>query len=122
MKIVIGIAHGLNYLYTEVEPLFTISELNSSVVYLMEDFSHKICPLVMARSLPLDKHTLVMHLRKDFNEVVAVRGSRTDRRTLEFGKTHVLRPKGKHQSTIVLLHDLRDNGLRFMNLVGSRMS
>ncbi|CAI8595477.1 unnamed protein product [Vicia faba] len=118
---------------------------------------------VMARSLPLDKHTLVMHLRKDFNEVVAgdwevatllgwlfaaglVRGggflrddaevkkaesaiksmgalflqvcsgSRTDRRTLEFGKTHVLRPKGKHQSTIVWLHDLRDNGLRFMNL------
>ncbi|KAI4333057.1 hypothetical protein L6164_017911 [Bauhinia variegata] len=33
---------------------------------------------VMARSLPLDKHTLVTHLRKDFNEVVAVTGDGTN--------------------------------------------
>ncbi|KAG5008852.1 Acyl-protein thioesterase 2 [Glycine soja] len=39
-------------------------------------------------------------------------GSRTASRSLEFGKTHVVRPKGKHQATIVWLHGLGDNGLR----------
>ncbi|CAL5211879.1 unnamed protein product [Lathyrus oleraceus] len=33
---------------------------------------------VMARSLPLDKHTLVTHLRKDFHQVVAVTGDGTN--------------------------------------------
>ncbi|GLT92874.1 hypothetical protein SLE2022_106860 [Rubroshorea leprosula] len=33
---------------------------------------------VMARSLPLDKHTLVTHLRKQFKEVVAVTGDGTN--------------------------------------------
>ncbi|XP_057752398.1 putative calcium-transporting ATPase 11, plasma membrane-type isoform X4 [Arachis stenosperma] len=33
---------------------------------------------VMARSLPLDKHKLVTHLRNDFNEVVAVTGDGTN--------------------------------------------
>ncbi|KVH90104.1 Leucine-rich repeat-containing protein [Cynara cardunculus var. scolymus] len=42
MKIVIGIAKGLKYLHTEIEPPFTISELNSSAVYLTEDFSPKL--------------------------------------------------------------------------------
>ncbi|KAF9606291.1 hypothetical protein IFM89_024432, partial [Coptis chinensis] len=28
----------------------------------------------------------------------------------EFGRTHVVRPKGKHQATIVWLHGLGDNG------------
>lgn len=46
MKIVIGIARGLKYLHTEVEPPFTISELNSSAVYLTEEFSPKVRPLV----------------------------------------------------------------------------
>lgn len=32
----------------------------------------------MARSLPLDKHKLVTHLREDFNEVVAVTGDGTN--------------------------------------------
>lgn len=32
----------------------------------------------MARSLPLDKHTLVTHLRNDFGEVVAVTGDGTN--------------------------------------------
>jgi hypothetical protein len=32
----------------------------------------------MARSLPLDKHTLVTHLRKMFSEVVAVTGDGTN--------------------------------------------
>ena len=43
MKIIIGIACGLNYLHTEIEPPFTISELNSNAVYLTEDFSPKVC-------------------------------------------------------------------------------
>ncbi|XP_071685921.1 probable LRR receptor-like serine/threonine-protein kinase At1g63430 [Rutidosis leptorrhynchoides] len=42
MKIVIGIAKGLKYLHTEIEPPFTISELNSSAVYLTDDFSPKL--------------------------------------------------------------------------------
>uniref|UniRef100_A0A5B6ZN15 Protein kinase domain-containing protein n=1 Tax=Davidia involucrata TaxID=16924 RepID=A0A5B6ZN15_DAVIN len=42
MKIVIGIARGLKYLHTQLEPPFTISELNSSAVYLTEDFSPKL--------------------------------------------------------------------------------
>ncbi|KAJ0605191.1 putative protein kinase RLK-Pelle-LRR-VI-2 family [Helianthus annuus] len=42
MKIIIGIAKGLKYLHTEIEPPFTLSELNSSAVYLTEDFSPKL--------------------------------------------------------------------------------
>lgn len=48
MKIVIGIAHGLKYLHTELDPPFTISELNSSAVYLTEDFSPKVSPLCLS--------------------------------------------------------------------------
>ncbi|XP_058009643.1 probable LRR receptor-like serine/threonine-protein kinase At1g63430 isoform X2 [Hevea brasiliensis] len=42
MKIVMGIARGLKYLHTELDPPFTISDLNSSAVYLTEDFSPKV--------------------------------------------------------------------------------
>ncbi|KAM5572510.1 hypothetical protein ABKV19_012524 [Rosa sericea] len=42
MKIVIGIARGLKYLHMELEPPFTISELNSSAVYLTDDFLPKL--------------------------------------------------------------------------------
>ncbi|KAI3727596.1 hypothetical protein L6452_16214 [Arctium lappa] len=42
MMIVIGIAKGLKYLHTEIQPPFTISELNSSAIYLTEDFSPKL--------------------------------------------------------------------------------
>lgn len=42
MKIIIGIARGLRYLHTELNPPFTISELNSSAVYLTDDFSPKL--------------------------------------------------------------------------------
>lgn len=42
MKIIIGIARGLKYLHSEINPPFTISELNSSAVYLTEDFSPKL--------------------------------------------------------------------------------
>ncbi|KAK1353337.1 putative LRR receptor-like serine/threonine-protein kinase [Heracleum sosnowskyi] len=42
MNIVIGIAKGLKYLHTEIEPPFTISELNSNSVYLTDTFSPKL--------------------------------------------------------------------------------
>ncbi|KAL2517081.1 putative LRR receptor-like serine/threonine-protein kinase [Abeliophyllum distichum] len=42
MKIIIGIAKGLKYLHSELDPPFTISELNSSAVYLTDDFSPKL--------------------------------------------------------------------------------
>ncbi|XVE57860.1 hypothetical protein DITRI_Ditri04bG0124300 [Diplodiscus trichospermus] len=42
MRIIIGIARGLKHLHTELDPPFTISELNSSAVYLTEDFSPKL--------------------------------------------------------------------------------
>lgn len=43
-------------------------------------------------------------------------GNRTGRtRTLEYGRTYVVRPRGKHQATIVWLHGLGDNGLRYIS-------
>ncbi|KAK8935376.1 putative LRR receptor-like serine/threonine-protein kinase [Platanthera zijinensis] len=42
MKIAIGIVRGLRYLHTELQPPFTISELNSNAIYLTEDFSPKL--------------------------------------------------------------------------------
>ncbi|XP_044495991.1 acyl-protein thioesterase 2 [Mangifera indica] len=44
-------------------------------------------------------------------------GSRTSRRTFEFGRTYVVRPKGKHQATIVWLHGLGDNGSSWSQLL-----
>ncbi|XP_031487788.1 uncharacterized protein LOC116255852 [Nymphaea colorata] len=38
-------------------------------------------------------------------------------RAFEFGRTHVVRPKGKHQATIVWLHGLGDNGLSWSQLL-----
>ncbi|PKI71161.1 hypothetical protein CRG98_008459 [Punica granatum] len=46
-------------------------------------------------------------------------GSRTSRRTFEFGRTYVVRPRGKHQATIVWLHGLGDNGLSWSQLFES---
>ncbi|KAJ8422205.1 hypothetical protein Cgig2_014270 [Carnegiea gigantea] len=37
-------------------------------------------------------------------------GCQAGRKTYEFGRTYVVRPKGKHQATIVWLHGLGDNG------------
>lgn len=37
-------------------------------------------------------------------------GSNAARKAFEFGRTYVVRPKGKHQATIVWLHGLGDNG------------
>lgn len=44
-------------------------------------------------------------------------GSRTARRSFEFGRTYVVRPKGKHQATIVWLHGLGDNGSSWSQLL-----
>ncbi|XP_058075943.1 probable LRR receptor-like serine/threonine-protein kinase At1g63430 isoform X2 [Magnolia sinica] len=42
MKIIVGIARGLKYLHTELQPPFTVSELSSNSIYLTEDFSPKL--------------------------------------------------------------------------------
>jgi hypothetical protein len=42
MKIAIGIAQGLRYLHTELQPPFAISELNSNSVYVTEHFTPKV--------------------------------------------------------------------------------
>ncbi|CAI0416733.1 unnamed protein product [Linum tenue] len=44
-------------------------------------------------------------------------GSRTSSRTFEFGRTYVVRPKGKHQATIVWLHGLGDKGSSWAQLL-----
>lgn len=44
-------------------------------------------------------------------------GSRAQRRTFEYGRTHVVKPKGKHQATIVWLHGLGDNGSSWSQLL-----
>lgn len=46
MKIAIGIAQGLRYLHTELQPPFAISKLNSNSVYITEDFTPKVCPVL----------------------------------------------------------------------------
>ncbi|XAR67754.1 Lysophospholipase [Bertholletia excelsa] len=43
--------------------------------------------------------------------------SRPTRRTFEFGRTYVVKPKGKHQATIVWLHGLGDNGSSWSQLL-----
>ncbi|KAF3662415.1 cysteine-rich polycomb-like family protein [Capsicum annuum] len=45
-----------------------------------------------------------------FNDSTA--GSGTTRTPLQFGRTHVVRPRGKHEATIIWLHGLGDNGSR----------
>ena len=35
------------------------------------------------------------------------------KRPFEYGRTHVVRPKGTHKATIVWLHGLGDNGARY---------
>lgn len=43
---------------------------------------------------------------------ISTSGGRTARRVFEFGRTYVVRPKGRHQATVVWLHGLGDNGSR----------
>ncbi|XP_012452249.1 uncharacterized protein LOC105774335 [Gossypium raimondii] len=44
-------------------------------------------------------------------------GSGGRREAHEFGRTHVVRPKGRHQATVVWLHDLGDNGSSWSQLL-----
>lgn len=44
-------------------------------------------------------------------------GGRTVRRAFEFGRTYVVRPKGRHQATVVWLHGLGDNGSSWSQLL-----
>ncbi|KAJ0987926.1 hypothetical protein J5N97_006282 [Dioscorea zingiberensis] len=46
-------------------------------------------------------------------------GAKTNGRTFEFGRTHVVRPKGRHQATIVWLHGLGDNGASWSQILES---
>lgn len=47
---------------------------------------------------------------------VTIAGGRTVRRVFEFGRTYVVRPKGRHQATVVWLHGLGDNGSRYNSI------
>ncbi|XP_022862255.1 acyl-protein thioesterase 2-like isoform X4 [Olea europaea var. sylvestris] len=44
-------------------------------------------------------------------------GSQTSRRAFEFGRTHVVRPRGRHEATIVWLHGLGDRGSSWSQLL-----
>ncbi|XP_008785152.1 acyl-protein thioesterase 2 isoform X2 [Phoenix dactylifera] len=44
-------------------------------------------------------------------------GAKTAARPFEYGRTHVVRPKGRHQATIVWLHGLGDNGASWSQLL-----
>ncbi|KAK6158813.1 hypothetical protein DH2020_006127 [Rehmannia glutinosa] len=43
--------------------------------------------------------------------------AQSSRTTFEFGRTHVVRPKGRHQATIVWLHGLGDKGSSWSQLL-----
>ncbi|XP_039122576.1 acyl-protein thioesterase 1 homolog 1-like isoform X2 [Dioscorea cayenensis subsp. rotundata] len=44
-------------------------------------------------------------------------GNRTSRRSVEYGRTYVVKPKGRHQATIVWLHGLGDNGASWSQIL-----
>ncbi|KAJ6802561.1 acyl-protein thioesterase 2-like [Iris pallida] len=44
-------------------------------------------------------------------------GGRTNRRSFEFGRTHVVKPKGRHQATIIWLHGVGENGSSWSHLL-----
>ncbi|XP_042382975.1 probable LRR receptor-like serine/threonine-protein kinase At1g63430 [Zingiber officinale] len=55
MKIILGVARGLQYLHTELQPPFVLSEISSNAVYLTEDFSPKLvdfksCKVIFSES------------------------------------------------------------------------
>ncbi|XAR70950.1 Lysophospholipase [Bertholletia excelsa] len=53
----------------------------------------------------------------NFNSSCGGSVSRACGRTFEFGRTHVVRPKGKHQATIIWLHGLGDKGSSWSQLL-----
>ncbi|XP_071710849.1 uncharacterized protein [Rutidosis leptorrhynchoides] len=46
-------------------------------------------------------------------------GSRTARRKIEYGRTYVIRPRAKHQATIVWLHGVGDTGSSWSQQLGN---
>ncbi|CAL9771128.1 unnamed protein product [Musa acuminata subsp. burmannicoides] len=44
-------------------------------------------------------------------------GAKTPARTFEYGRTHVVRPKGRHLATVVWLHGLGDHGASWSQLL-----
>ncbi|KAI3694806.1 hypothetical protein L1987_77787 [Smallanthus sonchifolius] len=50
-------------------------------------------------------------------DCVCIKGGRAARRAFEFGRTYVVKSKGKHQATIVWLHGLGDNGSSWSQLL-----
>lgn len=44
-------------------------------------------------------------------------GARAARRAFDFGRTYVIKPKGKHQATVVFLHGIGDNGQSWSQLL-----
>lgn len=56
-------------------------------------------------------HAMLSRWSVDFKLLNA--GAKTNSGSFEFGRTHVVRPKGRHQATIVWLHGLGDNGARY---------
>lgn len=59
---------------------------------------------------------IIFLLIMSYNSTTMGSGSQT-RRSFEFGRTHVVRPKGKHEATIVWLHGLGDKGSSWSQLL-----
>ncbi|RZS21510.1 hypothetical protein BHM03_00054172 [Ensete ventricosum] len=64
-------------------------------------------------------HSLLHVLFHVHNPCASNAGSRTAtrRHVVDYGRTYVVRPKGRHQATIVWLHGLGDNGARYEPLL-----
>lgn len=60
---------------------------------------------------------LVVGINMSFVGPSVSSGGRSVRRAFNFGRTHVVKPKGKHQATIVWLHGLGDNGSSWSQLL-----
>ncbi|XP_076888045.1 uncharacterized protein LOC143538354 [Bidens hawaiensis] len=58
------------------------------------------------------KHALISFVHRS-----QISGSRTATRRVEFGRTYVVRPKGRHLATVVWLHGLGDNGSSWSQLL-----
>uniref|UniRef100_A0A1D1YVZ4 Acyl-protein thioesterase 2 n=1 Tax=Anthurium amnicola TaxID=1678845 RepID=A0A1D1YVZ4_9ARAE len=71
---------------------------------------------VIARGGGLSRRLSVL-VKMSYGSSSLSSGTGTPRRTFEFGRTHVVRPKGRHEATIVWLHGLGDNGSSWSQLL-----
>ncbi|URE12493.1 Phospholipase/Carboxylesterase [Musa troglodytarum] len=66
----------------------------------------------------VSRHSLLRVLFDVLNACASNAGSRTaSRRHADYGRTYVLRPKGRHRATVVWLHGLGDNGASWYQLL-----